>query len=359
MISIAMFNNKGGVGKTTLLCNLAGYLQIEKKKKVLVVDADPQCNTTTYVLDREQFDDLYGKIADGRDADTFTIRDLVEPLKAGEGYITEGELKIIQSKGFGFSLIPGNPKFASLEDFLSRDWIDIAGKEVRGIKTTMFAFHLLSMCKEYDYVFFDMGPALGAINRSILLACNYFITPMSSDIFSLLALDNIGMSICEWKKEFNDAIESLETEAKERVKKGVKSESIACSVRFFGHVTQQYITKMDGDERRAVKAYDNIMKRFPSSINEKIIKPINFEGMSCEKNEEILGRIDYEIGKIPNFYSLIPMSQSAHKPLFSLGAKDGVVGAHYRKVDEFKKLMSDMVNRFFENEEKLNELFNK
>ena len=43
--------------------------------------------------------------------------------------------------------------------------------------------------------FFDMGPSLGAINRSILLSCDYFVTPMSSDIFSILAIENIGKTI--------------------------------------------------------------------------------------------------------------------------------------------------------------------
>ena len=51
MESIAMFNNKGGVGKTTLLCNLAAYLCKARQKKVLVIDADPQCNSTTYALE--------------------------------------------------------------------------------------------------------------------------------------------------------------------------------------------------------------------------------------------------------------------------------------------------------------------
>lgn len=59
MLSIAMFNNKGGVGKTTLLCNLASYLQKDCGKKVLVVDADPQCNSTTYALDEDSFYDVY------------------------------------------------------------------------------------------------------------------------------------------------------------------------------------------------------------------------------------------------------------------------------------------------------------
>ena len=54
MKAIAMFNNKGGVGKTTVLCNLASWLSLNEHKKVLVIDADPQCNTTTYVLDDDE-----------------------------------------------------------------------------------------------------------------------------------------------------------------------------------------------------------------------------------------------------------------------------------------------------------------
>ena len=59
MESIAFFNNKGGVGKTTLLCNLAGYLSRKCGKKILVIDADPQCNTTSYVLEEDNFYSFY------------------------------------------------------------------------------------------------------------------------------------------------------------------------------------------------------------------------------------------------------------------------------------------------------------
>lgn len=55
--------------------------------------------------------------------------------------------------------------------------------------------NLIKQFDDYDYVFFDMGPSLGAINRSILLSCDYFVTPMSSDIFSILAIENIGKTI--------------------------------------------------------------------------------------------------------------------------------------------------------------------
>jgi cellulose biosynthesis protein BcsQ len=60
MKSIAVFTNKGGVGKTTLLCNLAAILA-KHGKKILVVDADPQTNATQYMFDDEVLEEVYDK----------------------------------------------------------------------------------------------------------------------------------------------------------------------------------------------------------------------------------------------------------------------------------------------------------
>ncbi len=79
MKSIAFFNNKGGVGKTTLVCNLAGYLAAERKKKVLVIDADPQCNATQYMFSELFVDKKYASKSN------FTIYKIVQPLAAGKG----------------------------------------------------------------------------------------------------------------------------------------------------------------------------------------------------------------------------------------------------------------------------------
>lgn len=318
MKSIAIFNNKGGVGKTTLLCNLAAYFQINKNQKVLVIDADPQCNTTTYVLDEEQFYDVYYEPKE------FTIADLLPSLEDGEGYVKS--YKKIKSRYFEFDLIPGNPRFAACEDFLASEWKDVKSGDLRGIKSTMLFMHFLTMCQEYDYVFFDMGPSLGAINRSILLACDYFITPMSSDVFSLLALGNIGESIAMWGQQFNKGVSSLE----ERKRASLVGLRDTCQIKFLGYVEQQYIMKTVKGTSRAVRAYEEILKKIPDEIEEKIIIPIN------ENQSE---NIDYKIGSIPNFYSLVPMSQTAHKPIFHLSNIDGVVGAHYQKVKDFAELM--------------------
>ncbi len=56
---LSFFNNKGGVGKTTLTGNIAAYLSIEMNKRILIVDADPQCNITQFVLGDEKTINLY------------------------------------------------------------------------------------------------------------------------------------------------------------------------------------------------------------------------------------------------------------------------------------------------------------
>lgn len=334
MKSIAIFNNKGGVGKTTLLCNLAGYLCKSKGQKILVIDADPQCNTSTYVLDEEQFFDVY------YEPKHFTVADIVPSLEDGTGYIKE--YSAIQSTFFKFDVIPGSPHFAACEDFLASEWKDVKSANLRGIKSTMLFINFLTHCEDYSYVFFDMGPSLGAINRSILLACDYFITPMSSDVFSLLALGNIGESIVSWSAQFNKGISELE-EHKRNSLTGMRQ---SCMIKFLGYVEQQYITKSIGGTARAVKAYDEILKRIPDEIEEQIVKPIN-------KNTD--EKLQYNIGSIPNYYSLIPMSQTAHKPIFDLTNSDGVVGAHYQKVKSFERLINQISDRMMQNMEALND----
>lgn len=59
--------------------------------------------------------------------------------------------------------------------------------------------------------------------------------------------------------------------------------------------------------------------------------------------------INYKIGSIPNFYSLVPMSQTAHKPIFDLTNMDGVVGAHYQKVKDFEGLINEITEAIMNN----------
>ena len=330
MESIAFFNNKGGVGKTTLLCNLAGYLSRRCGKKVLVIDADPQCNTTSYVLEEDSFYTFYFE------DNGFSVASLIPPLEDGEGFVKKFTVK--QTEFFGFDIIPGNPTFAASEDFLANEWKDVKSSDYRGIRSSLLFSDFLSKCENYDYVFFDMGPSLGAINRAVLLACDYFLTPMSADVFSLLALGNIGKSLSNWRETFLSGYNGLDGEKKAKIDKFHHG----CVIKFIGYVEQQYITKSVGGQPRAVRAYDEILKKIPFEISEKVVRPIN---------REVIEWLDYKIGSIPNYHSLVPMSQTSHKPIFELTSGDGVVGAHYQKVKEFEGLMKEISDKMFANME--------
>lgn len=109
-----------------------------------------------------------------------------------------------------------------------------------------------------------------------------------------------------------------------------------CHIKFLGYIYQQYITKTTDGNKRIVHAYEEILKQLPGQIEEHLVKRINGEG--C-------GSVHYELGSIPNFYSLIPMSQSSHRPVFMLNNSDGVVGAHYQKVREYGNIMQELADK--------------
>lgn len=327
MQSIAFFNNKGGVGKTTLLCNVAAYLALEKKKKVLIVDADPQCNATQLLLDDLEVFSLYD------DNKSFTVHSIVHPLSIGKGYAdTISPRKIAD---YGVDLIPGDPRLALKEDLLSKDWQDAIGGEIRGLRTSFLFSELLARCGKYDFVLFDMGPSLGSINRAVLLACDFFVSPMSIDIFSLKAIENIALALQEWKKKLANGLSQVDEELVGDVPHGG-----AFELKFAGYVAQQYIQKTREGEKRAVAAYEAIMRKIPKAIKSNFVDKLKMAK---------LDGASYEIGTIPNLYSLIPLSQTAHKPVFALRAKDGVRGAHFSKVKDAAEIYELIATNLLKN----------
>lgn len=315
MKSIAIFNNKGGVGKTTLLCNLAAYLALEKNKKILIIDADPQCNATQAIFKDETITEIYERSG-------FTIYDVIRPLSAGKGF--SENLGTRKSPHFGLRVLPGDPRLSLTEDLLSTDWNDAISGKTRGLRTTLLFAELLSRCDSFDYVFFDMGPSLGSINRSVLIAADYFISPMSIDIFSLKAIANIAAALKKWKSLLEAGL--LANEEPDEI--GI--EYAHWDLKFVGYVTQQYTAKTDSKgNRRPVKAYDRIMQKVPKEVDKYFINQFQPD----------YSDLNYLLGSVPTLHSLIPLSQTNRKPIFALKASDGVVGAHFAKVREYKEII--------------------
>lgn len=329
MKSLCVFNNKGGVGKTTLLCNLAAYLALNKNKKILVVDADPQCNATAYMVKETVLNKLYAATSDAK-----TINSLVSSLKRGKGY---SNVPILQSEAFSVDLVPGDPKFSLAEDFLAKDWLDATNGQERGLKTTFLFKALLEWATEekYDYVFFDVGPSLGAINRSVLLSCDYFVMPMSSDIFSLRGLQNIEVAVNTWRRSLKRGLEAYKEENDDDfyVDDGIRISDVP--IKFLGYISQQYTAKTVNGKKQPVKAYEQIIRKIGPAIKKHLVDTLN-DGLAA----------DYKLGEIPYFQSLVPLSQTSTKPIFLLKSADGIVGAHFDKVVQFEEVVASIARRF-------------
>jgi cellulose biosynthesis protein BcsQ len=325
MKSIVVFNNKGGVGKTTLLCNIASFLKIKKNKRVLVIDADPQCNSTTYMFPYQSIDEIYTKKEP-------TIQKIIKSIQRGK--YEENITQIIrQSPNFEIDVILGDTQLSLSEDFLSKDWIDGKSGDFRGLQTTfLFRDLLFKISNNYDFVFFDVGPSLGALNRSVLAACDYFIVPMSSDIFSIQALENISISLKEWEAQLSRGLQDFQEKEKETFK--INNEAILWHLKFGGYITQQYTAKTVNGQKQPVNAYEKIIKKIPNAIE----KYLNSNQLKTPK-----------LGEITNLSSLVPLSQNSNVPIFNLKAANGVVGAHFNKVKEYEDTLSQMVDNLLKN----------
>lgn len=329
MKAVSFFTNKGGVGKTTLMCNLAAHLAKAHGKKILVVDADPQTNATQYMFNDTVLDEIYEKKT------AYTIYSMARPLSQGKGFSSSHKFR--PSKHFGVDVLLGDPRLALIEDVLAADW---NSSGIRALRTTYMFRDFLSSCSNYDFVFFDMGPSLGSINRSVLIGCDYFVLPLSIDLFSIRATENISSWLKEWKKRL-----SLQLAAVSDLDE-VEVDDLEFRLSLLGYVNQQYTAKRDASgERRPVKAYEKIMRSIPDAIQKSIILEHQLEPTD----------FDYRLGSIPNLHSLIPMSQSSRKPIFSLKSSDGIVGAHFVKVGEAETIFSEISDRFLENIEALDD----
>ncbi len=326
------FNNKGGVGKTTLVANLSAELALNFGAKVLVVDADPQCNLTQYVFGEEEASRIYSE------DDPKSVFSVIRPISQGRGY--SESLPIRRSEAFGFDVIIGDPRLALQEDLLAGDWRDARGGGMRGIRTTFVFAELVRQAKllRYDCVFFDMGPSLGAINRAVLLAMDFFVVPMSIDIFSVWAVKNIGTTVGVWQRDLSTGLKLAEepSELANLVRR--------TPLRFLGYVTQQHKERTGYDReasdtgeemrvRRRVQAYEDIGGGFPAQV----------AGNLHEFYDELA--IDPHLGDIRHLGSLAPRSQSQHVPMIAVAG----TGSYTLLRKQAREIYRGIARRFIQN----------
>ncbi len=339
--SICFFNNKGGVGKTTLACNVASYIAENEGLQVLVVDADPQCNATQLILPDELTEQLYGRASKQAPSDTDTLRDVLAPLLAGDASLPMTHTPALPSSNrFGVFVLPGHPQIALLEDHLSQNWTQFLAGNLGGARVTNWNTQFLDLIgTEYDLIIYDVGPSLGALNRSILIGVEYFISPMGCDIFSLIGIENIADWIAKWQGNYDHAFNRCSGEhAEELPNYEIRSSSSTMS-RFVGYTVQQYITKTIRNEKRATGAYETILTKIPEQIEESLGPMF----------AQPLGLQDVRLGDVPHMYSLVPLAQTAHTPIHRLTSKDGLSGGQYNQQRQYEQFIGDLSTSLMRN----------
>ena len=197
-IRLVLYNHKGGVGKTTLTVNIASALAAAGKR-VLLVDADPQCNITSYLVETN----VVNKWLDESDTESgTTIWSAIKPVAESSGPVKR--IKPYERLK-GIYLIPGDIKLSEFEQDLNQIWTECLQRKVRGFKGASAISELVADAAnriKADFVFYDVGPNIGPLNRVVLLDCDYFIVPAACDLFSTRALSTLGHSLDSWIREW-------------------------------------------------------------------------------------------------------------------------------------------------------------
>lgn len=324
---LTFFNNKGGVGKTSLLYHVA-WMLAELDRRVLVADLDPQANLTAAFLDEDTLADLWDP---GASADARTVFQALLPLtKVGD--IREPKLQRVSGR---LSLLPGDLALSGFEDQLSAEWPNSLGttNQYRPFRILTAFWQVLQMSAKQcgaDIVLVDVGPSLGAINRSALIATDFIVVPLGADLFSLQGLRNLGPTLRRWRQEWKQRLDKWATPEFDLPQGRMEP---------IGYVVQQHGVRLN----RPTQAFDRWVRRIPAEYGESVLgEPYVLPGLAPESDPN-------RIATVKHYRSLIPLAQDARKPIFRLTSADGALGAHQtaarESYDDFARLAKEILRR--------------
>lgn len=322
---LSLFNNKGGVGKTTLAFHLSSALA-ELNKKVLMLDLDPQCNLTIFGMDEEKlhsiweiedsfidvrgFDETKKKMTEEEfqqiNSTPRTIHYLLKPTEEGTGEVSvlSPPVKIRPN----LDLIPGRLTLHMYENKVAERWSGAYQGDplsIRTITKIRTIAHDYTKAHHYDYVIVDTSPSLGALNKVIISTVDGFLIPCLPDMFSMYGIRNIGNSLTQWKKELDTIYKLISDEKRKHFPDKF--------VQFLGYTIYNARKYKDASPWDLAQAHYNYAKQIPATI-EQYIKPEVRENLSGEMIKTPIGHT-----KVMHSHSTLPgMAQKYKTPIWDI-----------------------------------------
>ena len=329
--TLTFFNNKGGVGKTTLVYHLS-WMFSELGIKTLVVDCDPQANlTAAFIKDEDLLENLWERpLAEV----PFTIYGAVAPLLETSDIATP---KIYQVNS-NLRLLAGDLRLSTFEDQLSFEWnqaLSDGGGNRRAMLVQSAFWRIAQKSagqKNAQLIIFDVSPNLGAINRSVLIGTDHVVVPLAADMFSLQGLRNLGPSLSKWKKGWQERLVKLgDKPLSQPIPTGNTSP--------LGYIAMQHQERLS----RPVKAYSAWLERMPTEYRSSLSLPESKRIFASVKDDPEC------LALLRHYKSLIPLAQEARKPVFLLKSADGAIGSHAASVnqayDDFRALAKKILSK--------------
>lgn len=305
---IALFNHKGGVSKTTTAFNL-GWMLANKGKKVILADCDPQGNLTGMVLgfkDTEDFVSIYNS------KDVRNIRDGLAPAFESRPVSIKPVICEPIKGQPNMHLLPGHIGLAEYEVTLG------IAQELSGSLVTLqnlpgSLHHLFSITAEKynaDFILLDMNPSLGPINQNLMMTSDFFIIPMMPDYFSVMATDSLASVLPKWSAWAKQAQEL-------NVLKDATYPFPNKTPKFLGMIVQKYRPRKG---RTPSAAFQKWIDEIEQGVKTKLIPVLTKHDMVLPNDvyQKAGHQIDQPLLQIPDFNSLIALSQKHKAPVFQL-----------------------------------------
>lgn len=339
--TIALFNNKGGVSKTTTCFNL-GWKLASMGKTVILVDADPQCNLTGMVLDLSTEDALESFY---RDYPGRNLKEALEPAFKSRP-VALSPVDCVEVPGQdNLYLIPGH--VALSEDETSLGVAQQLSESLQGLRNLpgSFArlFEITADKYDADYILLDLSPGLGAINQNLVVTSDYFLVPCSPDIFSVMALDSLSRVVPRWLAWAGRA-------AKLEALSEADYPFPEPDLKFLGVVVQRFRIKGG----RPTEGFRKFFDKLAAAVGSTLVPALRKSGAILPDGQyEQAGVEGHVLAEIQDFNSLITTSQELRKPVFTLTKEElksrgNVWGAQEGNITKFNETFELMARRIIE-----------
>jgi len=310
MKTIAFFNSKSGIGKTTLVYHLA-WMYAELGLNVVVADLDPQAHLTSMFLEEDRLEELW---PDGDHPES--ILGTISPILKGHGDILEPHLERITEK---ISLIVGDLELFLFEKPLSEAMNCNDANELTFLTLSAFYRTLLAASQQADVVLIDISPSLSAINMAALIATEYLVIPLKPNQFYRFELNNIRWCLHHLKEKWPFTH---------------KKSMVNINLPTAHKQTVGYVILQSHPRETRWMDIPHVFRQ--TILNENI------------ENPPTVAQDSYCLATYPYYWSLIQMATEARKPMFHLKPADGAMGASALAVKdcykEFKQLALNLAN---------------